>query len=379
MRSTSSLRPIFATFLLAVAAAPAAAIDPSYSGSWYSPPESGSGFNLEIFEDDRALLFWYTYDDAGDAVWLYSEGAIDGEEIAFDTYFAQGMRFSDLDAADKDNLYWGTVTMTFQDCDHATIRYESTLTGLDHSPVGSRTFDVERLVNIASLPCRSPLAGYWSGRWYDAWNERWVDLAGLIDHEGRMFMHSAEARLVIVGGTTANGPGEGHAQFEAHGLDERVVDTGTGSLVFAAKDFLRTVEDCDEYGCYPVQGLEATYRTVFDRQVSLASLAGEWAYSNRGIDYTMSVLADGTVAVSGSDGCEATGRFEQFDANFNSFYFAVQSDCEAGVLDEGFVVNVDVDPGDRAGLEFTLLKTDSTSVTGPRASWFVATRQTPAP
>ena len=54
----------------ALVALPAAAIDPSYSGSWYNPPESGSGFNLEIFDDEQALLFWYTYDDAGDPVWL---------------------------------------------------------------------------------------------------------------------------------------------------------------------------------------------------------------------------------------------------------------------------------------------------------------------
>ncbi|KFN48895.1 hypothetical protein [Arenimonas composti] len=60
-------------------ALPAAAIDPSYSGSWYNPPESGSGFNLEIFSRDRAILYWYTYDDAGEPVWLYSEGVIEGD------------------------------------------------------------------------------------------------------------------------------------------------------------------------------------------------------------------------------------------------------------------------------------------------------------
>jgi hypothetical protein len=128
----AGLRSVFAAVVVAVMAIampkPAAAIDPSYSGSWYNPPDSGSGFNLEIFDDSSALLFWYTYDDNGDAVWLYSEGTIEGQTIEFDTYFAQGMRFSDLDNEDKDNRFWGTVTMEFSDCFNATITYASTLT-----------------------------------------------------------------------------------------------------------------------------------------------------------------------------------------------------------------------------------------------------------
>src|SRR6478736_6513500 len=105
--SSSFLKHPLAALLVAAvfALAPrsAAAVDPSYSGSWYNPPESGSGFNLEIFSPERALLFWYTYDDFGDPVWLYSEGVIDGETIDFDVYYADGMFFSDLDTADKVN------------------------------------------------------------------------------------------------------------------------------------------------------------------------------------------------------------------------------------------------------------------------------------
>ena len=74
MRFFQDLRLAAAAALLGLLAtlvpATAAAIDPSYSGSWYNPPESGSGFNLEIFSKTRALLYWYTYDDAGDPVWL---------------------------------------------------------------------------------------------------------------------------------------------------------------------------------------------------------------------------------------------------------------------------------------------------------------------
>ena len=114
MRMLQGIRGVLASLaaaLMLTVAMPATAIDPAFSGSWYNPPESGSGFNLEIIDSERALLFWYTYDDNGDAVWLYSEGEIEGQKIDFVVYYAEGMRFSDLDTADKVNRVWGTLTM----------------------------------------------------------------------------------------------------------------------------------------------------------------------------------------------------------------------------------------------------------------------------
>src|SRR5688572_889583 len=107
MRIIHDIRLAAASALLGLVAtlvpATANAMDPSYSGSWYNPTESGSGFNLEIFSKTRALLFWYTYDEAGDPVWLYSEGVLNGERIDFDVYYSDGMHFSDMDSADRTN------------------------------------------------------------------------------------------------------------------------------------------------------------------------------------------------------------------------------------------------------------------------------------
>ena len=132
MHPANFLRGTVATAVLALAAtaaSPAAAIDSSYSGSWYRPSESGSGFNLEIFSDERALLFWYTYNEAGEPIWLYSEGDIDGDTIDFVTYYSDGKTFSDP-TLPRENRVWGNVLMEFTDCNTATISYDSTLTGV---------------------------------------------------------------------------------------------------------------------------------------------------------------------------------------------------------------------------------------------------------
>src|SRR5688572_18180063 len=206
-------------------------MDPSYSGSWYNPAESGSGFNLEIFSSERALLYWYTYDEAGDPVWLYSEGELAGESIDFDVYYSDGMRFSDLDTADKVNRRWGSLTMTFTDCRHATISYASTLTGLDHSPVGTRTLAVERLVNIHTLPCRREAEGYYTGTHTDPTVAGGVsDLEGVLTSQGEVYLRSVASGEVFIGEYTTTSHNRNAAfalQNCVDGTDECVGSTGS--------------------------------------------------------------------------------------------------------------------------------------------------------
>lgn len=361
MAFMQGVRGIFAATVAAaaMASAPAtAAIDPSYSGSWYNPPESGSGFNLEIFDDQQALLFWYTYDDNGDAVWLYSEGAITGDVIEFDTYFAQGMRFSDLDTADKDNRFWGTVRMEFADCNNATITYSSVLGGLEHSPVGTRTHPVQRLVNIDSLPCRAPIEGYFVGSHRDPTLNggagAFADLRGVLTGDGRVFFASDMSSEVFLGTWTIGAGGALQLDYEICPTDGGTCVPATSSGVsYAGKDYVRGTGNSAVWGAQPFGG---TYRTLYDREVTLASLAGTWTVVNDepGANTTITIGADGSVSGSNTFGCVFAGGLVQPDPHFNQFdYAGTVSGC---MVDEwsGVAINIDNFWGDRSRLQFII-------------------------
>ena len=330
----------------------AAAIDPSYSGSWYRPSESGSGFNLEIFGDDRALLFWYTYNDDGQPVWLYSEGEIAGDTIDFVTYYADGMLFSDLDTADKNNRVWGALVMDFTDCNTATITYDSTLTGVPNSPEGTRVVPVQRLVNIASLPCRRQAAGYWEGRHWDptlgGGQGAWSDLSGVTTEDGRLFLSSTASEEVFLGTYTVTG--------DSIAFDHRICEDGgtscvdaSGTAAFASRDFVNGTGTSAPWGTQP---FELTYRTVYDRTPALAELAGTWTLEEEGITYTVEISALGDVTGSNSIGCTFDGQLAVIDEHFNGFsYEGTMAGCATDTW-SGVVVNTDVKAGDRDELEF---------------------------
>lgn len=354
MHPANFLRGTVATAVLALAAtaaSPAAAIDSSYSGSWYRPSESGSGFNLEIFSDERALLFWYTYNEAGEPIWLYSEGDIDGDTIDFVTYYSDGKTFSDP-TLPRENRVWGNVLMEFTDCNTATISYDSTLTGVPNSPEGTREIPVERLVNIAGLPCRRQAAGYWKGEHYDPTLNGglggFADLSGVLTEDGRLYMSSEGSDEVFLGTYSIVG--------ESLVFDYRICPNGSGDCVdatgtsqYASLDFAHGT-GTSPWGVNP---FNLHYSTIYDRSVTLASLAGTWELADQGIQYTVTISAEGLVSGNDTLGCVYSGQLAPVDAKFNAFEFAGSiSACTAEGW-TGLVINTDDDEaGDRDALEF---------------------------
>lgn len=337
---------------------PAAAIDASYSGSWYNPPESGSGFNLEIFSKTRALLYWYTYDDAGDPVWLYSEGVLNGDRIDFDVYYSDGMRFSDLDTADKTNRRWGSLTMTFADCNHATISYASTLTGLAHSPVGTRTLPVERLVNIDTLPCRAEASGYYTGTHTDPSVSGGVaDLEGLLTSQGQVYLRSVASGEVFIGDYTTT-PHNNNAAFSLLTCEDGGDScySGSGLATYRNKYYVRGSNTTAQWG---TQNFYLTYHPVYDQVRDVASLAGAYTLTDAGVTYTVSIDALGNVSGSDTRGCTYEGIIGEYDvlspANAFSYQGLLEGCTGSGWEDwVGVAINLDDAPGDRRYLLFIL-------------------------
>lgn len=156
------------------ASADTSSIESGYSAMWYDPARDGEGWVLEILPEDRALLYWFTYDEAGDQRWLQAVGEIlrgeSGDAIEFpELYVTRGPRFGPgFDPGDVEFDVVGEAAMTFEDCDRGQFSY---------SAFGqTQTMDIQRLSQTMAAGCEpingvpgEPAKAYagQSGSWYD--------------------------------------------------------------------------------------------------------------------------------------------------------------------------------------------------------------------
>jgi hypothetical protein len=105
----------------------ALAIGPEHSGSWYWDDQSGHGFSIEIGElkdgTPFAGVYWYTYDDQGNPMFMLGNGYPDGDmlEVVFES--PHGMVFGEFD---KDSVLredGGTGLFVFTNENVASFQY----------------------------------------------------------------------------------------------------------------------------------------------------------------------------------------------------------------------------------------------------------------
>lgn len=117
-------------------------------GAWFEPTTSGQGFELHWINGKTALLFFYGHHDNGqnffllgqrDAAWDFNQ------EVVFNMYATQGGRWNNFNPANITRPTWGTLRITFVDCEHAVAE----LVGLD----GTKVMSLERLGRTVGLDC----------------------------------------------------------------------------------------------------------------------------------------------------------------------------------------------------------------------------------
>lgn len=91
-------------------------ITPKLSGSWFNPERKGEGWVIEVLDEERALVYWFTYPPEGAPGrqrWLMGVGRIRGDTLTVELMEpALGRPFGGTGPA-VNLREWGTVTFRF--------------------------------------------------------------------------------------------------------------------------------------------------------------------------------------------------------------------------------------------------------------------------
>lgn len=95
-----------------------------YSGYWFDPEQSGQGFHIEYQDSGLVFMTWYTFDAAGNRLWLTATGPMNGDRATLTAHEAIGGAFPPAFVRDNIRILpWGSFTIAFTDCSHGTIQW----------------------------------------------------------------------------------------------------------------------------------------------------------------------------------------------------------------------------------------------------------------
>ena len=118
-------------------------------GKYDDPSHDGEGWILEVIDETTAVVYWFSYDSNGEQVWMISMADIDNNGIAGELLSTSGPVFGqDFNPDDVRYEDWGTLTMSFADCNLARVEYDSPL-----AEFGSGGLLPQRLTSLSGLPC----------------------------------------------------------------------------------------------------------------------------------------------------------------------------------------------------------------------------------
>jgi hypothetical protein len=120
------------------------------SGPWYVPSRSGEGWLIEELSNGLDAVFWFTFDPQGHQAWTLGVGNRTGNTLVIDdNVITKGTNFGDaFDPKSVQRIRWGSLTLTFSDCNTVDVTYQSTLPGY-----GSATRHATHLSALAGAAC----------------------------------------------------------------------------------------------------------------------------------------------------------------------------------------------------------------------------------
>ncbi len=303
-------RIIIAFIFLALSQSAFSEIRPEYSGSWFNPDQSGHGFSVEVLSSGRTIVYWYTYDPFGNSIFLFGDATNVGNRIQAQVYFLQGMVFGEFDPDTNELFDWGTLTITFHDCTHATLEYDSILQYQSGEVFGSGEMPLVRLASMDSFKCSDyPISGIYNG--YSIENNIFIGNVGIISETGEINLLSSDGVLIF-----------GQLQASAGMFGQLTANT----TALAFDEFGSTVANINGNGTFGPDGILLDYfnplsgvsgqiilsksNYLTTRSVSLSDLQGNWTGLNVLIQLNvpMSISASGTISATDSTGCDYNGQ-----------------------------------------------------------------------
>jgi hypothetical protein len=137
----------------------AQALDAGLTGLWYNPAQSGHGFEVTVIDADSASVAWYTYNKSGDPIWVSAlldetaPGVLSGN-----AGYIEGIKFGEFTSGNRELLPWGTLKLTFTDCETGSVDYNGTLVLDDGTGFGAGTLPLKKLAGVAGASCNGTLA-----------------------------------------------------------------------------------------------------------------------------------------------------------------------------------------------------------------------------
>ena len=133
--------------------APSIPVGPGMTGMWVDAAESSHGFMIEILPGQpmQITVRWFTFEPGGGQAWIAAEGPVNGDEALLTGYrvTGSGARFPpNFDATNVREEPWGTLLLTFGDCNHGYVQWIATAPGF-----GSGSMNIVRLASAAGLGC----------------------------------------------------------------------------------------------------------------------------------------------------------------------------------------------------------------------------------
>lgn len=102
-------------------------IGPAHSGSWYNADQSGHGFSIEFgqLEDGSplAVVYWYTYDDLGNPIFMLGNGIPVGNRLEITFESPVGMVYGEFDPDTVTRENGGTAVFEFTNRQSGTFSY----------------------------------------------------------------------------------------------------------------------------------------------------------------------------------------------------------------------------------------------------------------
>lgn len=120
--------------------------------AWVDPGTTGHGLTLEILDEENLLVYWFTFDNAGNPAWLIALGTHAGTTATAEALIVEGGRFPPAFNPESIQLQdWGELELEFFSCDQAELRWTTHFPGF-----GDGSMPLTRLSRMDDHSCIGP-------------------------------------------------------------------------------------------------------------------------------------------------------------------------------------------------------------------------------